>query len=268
MQLEWTITGEDIRKVQSLITDMGDNPFVARRRNNYAARNGAVPPSVDAVWTFMVCCQLTTMQRSGPESAVARFVRGRSSVLSFAEASKQNDTKAWVLERLDGSGLRRSNIIASNLLQNLNALRVEWPVLQQRLHRLATGTLPLLEREVANAIAKRFDGFGPKQSRNLLQMLCLARHEIPLDSRISDWLNDLPFPIPLNASVLSTAGPYTIVMDGVQALCREVGIEPYLFDAMVFAKVDKGGAAWSEEAVMANDWSRGFAPSGYFTDGA
>src|SRR3712207_8726784 len=33
-------------------------------------------------------------------------------------------------------------------------------------------------------------GFGPKQSRNLLQGLGLTRYEIPIDIRITRWFND------------------------------------------------------------------------------
>jgi hypothetical protein len=36
---------------------------------------------------------------------------------------------------------------------------------------------------VAGYIQETFEGFGPKQSRNLLQALGLTRYEIPIDIR-------------------------------------------------------------------------------------
>ena len=39
------------------------------------------------------------------------------------------------------------------------------------------------EAEVADYINDTFRGFGPKQSRNILQELGLTRYEIPIDNR-------------------------------------------------------------------------------------
>ena len=50
------------------------------------------------------------------------------------------------------------------------------------------------ERHAAEFIDKQLKGFGPKQSRNLLQWLGPSRYEIPLDSRITKWLNDFWIP--------------------------------------------------------------------------
>ena len=52
------------------------------------------------------------------------------------------------------------------------------------------------ERETARWIASRLVGFGPKQSRNLLQSLGLGRYEIPLDSRFAHL-----YPCMLDAAV-------------------------------------------------------------------
>ena len=41
------------------------------------------------------------------------------------------------------------------------------------------------ERQAADYFADHFAGFGPKQSRNLLQSLGLARYEVPIDSSSS-----------------------------------------------------------------------------------
>ena len=101
------------------------------------------------------------------------------------------------------------------------------------------------EREVATYIHETFKGFGPKQSRNLLQELGLTRFEIPIDSRLADWLNEFGFPVELNASVLRSRRRYEIVLDEIQKLCQKANKYPCIFDAAVFALAD--GVAWNDE---------------------
>ena len=41
-------------------------------------------------------------------------------------------------------------------------------------------------------------GFGPKQARSLWQCMGVTQYEIPLDSRIADWVRSLPSPFPMD----------------------------------------------------------------------
>src|SRR5262249_34104697 len=92
-----------------------------------------------------------------------------------------------------------------------------------------------------------FAGFGPKQSRNLLQCLGLTRYEIPIDSRITEWLNEFGFPVHLSAPVLGDRAYYCFVMDGVRELCKVSDVLPCILDAAIFASSD--GQGWTEENV-------------------
>ena len=84
-------------------------------------------------------------------------------------------------------------------------------------------------------------GFGPKQSRNLLQALGLTRYEIPIDSRIIKWLNgSISFPVKLTATALSDRNYYQFVCEGFQQLSAACGIYPCILDAAVFASYDRG----------------------------
>ena len=67
------------------------------------------------------------------------------------------------------------------------------------------------ERAVANYIEDTFKGFGPKQSRNLLQMLGLTRYEIPIDSRLITWLNPCLSPVALTSPLLGDRAFYEFV---------------------------------------------------------
>jgi len=91
---------------------------------------------------------------------------------------------------------------------------------------------------VAEYIAANLKGFGPKQSRNLLQWLGLSRYEIPLDSRITKWLNEFGFPVKLSATALQDINYYNFVSDGFQKLAKTADIYPCVLDAIIFASYD------------------------------
>ena len=116
------------------------------------------------------------------------------------------------------------------------------------LRTLNEAATPEMEREVANFIDERLVGFGPKQSRNLLQSLGLTRYEIPIDSRITKWLTEFGFPVKLSAGALADQGYYEFVMDAVQQLCREADEYPCVLDAAIFSSFDDGG--WTEKNVV------------------
>jgi hypothetical protein len=71
----------------------------------------------------------------------------------------------------------------------------------------------------------------------------MTRHEIPLDSRITKWLNQNIFDVKLNAMLLGDRGYYEFVLDGVQALCKKSRVVPCVFDAAVFSSTDRD---WSK----------------------
>ena len=95
---------------------------------------------------------------------------------------------------------------------------------------------------------RSFKGFGPKQSRNLLQGLGISRFEIPIDSRITKWLNSIGFPVKLTANALQDRNYYNFVSDGFQKLCEACDIMPCVLDAAIFSSFDEG--KWTEENVV------------------
>jgi thermostable 8-oxoguanine DNA glycosylase len=105
-----------------------------------------------------------------------------------------------------------------------------------------------VEKEVTEYVEDRFEGFGPKQSRNFLQALGLTRYEISIDSRVTDWLNDFAFPVHLSAAALADRNYYDFVSEGVQELCKASGVFPRILDAAIFALKD--GDAWTEVNVI------------------
>ena len=83
---------------------------------------------------------------------------------------------------------------------------------------------------------------------SISQSLGLTKYEIPIDSRITNWLNNFGFPVSLTSSPLGDKGYYHFVSDGIQELCIKARIYPCLLDAAIFSSFDNG--EWTDENTI------------------
>jgi len=249
MKYIWQIEPQDINKVQTFLNLHRNNPFVQKRieRNLRETKPRVTKPEF---WQAMVSCLLTTQQRSGPDSTVTQFINSKPFPLNYQSCISQNDLLSFAQGVIGNfGGLRRSNRIADEIVTNLNLLEQDlWGNTLEMLDRLRMSQSLQNEQKAANFINVHFKGFGPKQSRNLLQSLGLTKYEIPIDSRITKWLNDFGFPVKLSAAGLSDGNYYNFVSEGLQQLCLHSGTYPCVLDAAIFASFD--GDGWTEENVV------------------
>jgi hypothetical protein len=249
MRHNWLIEPSDIEKVKAFLDRHRDDLFV-RQRFGWNLRDNKPPVGKAAFWQQMVACLLTTQQRSGPTSAVSRFIRTQPFPLAYETCLRQPHVVEFARDTLTQfGGLRRTGILAGEIARNLTLLEQGlWERTLPALDTLRMDHAISAEREVAEFIDSTFHGFGPKQARNLLQSLGLTRHEIPIDSRITKWLNEFGFPVRLSASALADPNYYAFVMEGFQALCQACGVVPCVLDAAIFASF--GGGGWTEENII------------------
>ncbi len=242
MDLKWIITDSDVRRVKDFMAEYAGNALVKHRvKRNITNR----PTSVDCAdfWMGVVACLLTTQQRSGPKSRVTGFLNSDPFPLSF-ERCRTCDNVVGSAQKIltDHGGIRFAPKIAKQLADNLEWLEDRWwPQVEAVLCRLVTNDDPKEERDAARFIDREFNGFGPKQSRNLLQMLGLTRYEIPFDSRVAKWFNRFGFPIKLSTGSLADEGVYEFLSDGIQQLCKMSDIFPCVLDGAIFASFDDNG---------------------------
>jgi hypothetical protein len=84
------------------------------------------------------------------------------------------------------------------------------------------------------------------KARNLWQCVGVTQYEIPLDSRICSWINQVPSAFRLEPARLYSSVPYyEETMSQVQAICDAAGVLPCEFDAAVFANADT--EEWPED---------------------
>lgn len=249
MEIMWEIELQDIEKLLAFFDAHQDSPFIQTR----IERNIEQPnfnPSKSEFFETMIACLITTQQRSGPDSAVTKFLLTKPFPLSYEFCVNQSDLFNFVRNTIsDFGGIRRFNKIAEAV--EVNFLKLEgglWDNIYQLCAELEIGQTVQNERRAADFVAENLFGFGPKQSRNLLQSLGLTKYEIPIDSRITKWLNDFGFPVKLSSTALSDRNYYSLISDGIQALCNEAGVTPCVLDAVIFASFDRGG--WTDENVV------------------
>jgi len=246
MNIKWNISTEDISKVKKVVLD-NENPFLANRRRKNIDRRG-IEITKDTVIATMIACLLTSQQRSGPNSNVGKFLNLIPFPLTYEGLIKSNDLKKYTKNILIKNNLKRYvNRISDFFSNNLKLIEDNnWEIIDVLKEMIDTNS-QITERKIADKLNDDFKGFGPKQSRNFLQALGLTRYEIPIDSRIINWLNKFGFPVTLTSEPLGDKGYYHFVLDGIQELCKQADIYPCILDASIFSSFDN--EEWTEENV-------------------
>jgi hypothetical protein len=256
--LNWDFTTDEINAVEAIVDQRSQDPFVTSRRTQNVEIT-SIEVSESRFWDAHLAALLTSRQRSGPESQVFSFLKDDIRTLSLDRCRDADDVSDLVATTLEEyGGILYYNNIGSYCERNLTKLDSEdgWGQLRNELDELIeirkrdpTDTDHTAERRVSRflheeLLGEGLHGIGPKQSRNLLQILGLSRYETPLDSRITKWINEnLDLPYRISGSGLSHSEYYAFVMDVVQDVCSEAGVLPCLFDAAVFSSYD---TEWSE----------------------
>ena len=248
MKIVWKISQSDTRAIKNIVKKYEDHPMIRDRiKRNLSETKPIVSQS--RFWRGLVGALLTTQQRSGPKSAVSSLINMKPFPLSYNVCVRQRTKQAFFQKTLfQFGGIRRHETIADELAENLAMLQNGlWAELNRELRTLCVPATREQERAVAEFLDDNLKGLGPKQARNVLQALGLTRYEIPIDSRITKWLNELPFPVRLGAAGLADRHYYGFVLDGICHLCDASDVYPCIMDAAVFASFD--GDGWTPENV-------------------
>ncbi len=244
MKIEITFSQDDVTRVRDVATTMADHAIVIERRERNVNRRG-IDLSHATIWQRQIGCLLTTQQKSSEDSAVQRFIRSSSPLLSLRQCEEVGNVAGLAETELSAfGGIRRTTVIPQQIAHNFHWLKAGgWNELDALLLTLVQVPQSKdAERACATEVARVLKGFGPKQSRNLLQWLGLTQYEIPIDSRVIKWLRELGNTDPLHllsSAALGEIEYYCCIMDTIQALCAEAEVLPCIFDASVFASFEK-----------------------------
>lgn len=238
MKLLWDFNTRDINRWEEFINDNINNEFVLDRVERNLNRKHVIL-SKQRLWYVHIGCQVTTQQKSGPDSLVSTFLNSDSDALSYKKCVKAKNLESLLRKEFKKASLRRSSVMAKYLADIFRQLEDgEWKILTNHLKTLKKRTTKNKERKVAEYISMTFKGLGPKQSRNYMQWLGLSRYEIPLDSRITKTMKKLGFKFVPKANALSDEMVYLLTQDGLQELSKILGIYPCILDACIFSSFD------------------------------
>ncbi|HEY4234186.1 MAG TPA: hypothetical protein VGM76_12215, partial [Lacipirellulaceae bacterium] len=118
MKIIWQVDPEDIIKVNEFYSHHSQNAFVKMRIASNL-NDVKTPISKKAFWERMIGCLLTAQQRSGPTSAVNRFLSTQPFLLRHEICQTQAELDQFVTKTLsEFGGLRRSTGIGKEALHN------------------------------------------------------------------------------------------------------------------------------------------------------
>ncbi|MGA3162064.1 MAG: hypothetical protein ABSC77_12680 [Terracidiphilus sp.] len=218
---------------------VGEDQFLNRIKCNVEGKIDL--PTPEQFWFELVAALLSSQQRSEENTPLDRFYKLKPFPLSLQTYTELTDIQVEDILKT----FRFHGRITSQLRKNHNFLfgkGMGWQEIESGLNKLLVqrNSAPSvshkeIERNVAQLLANRLKGVGPKQSRNLLQALGLTRYEIPLDSRVVGWLREnLGWLICVEG--LSDNAYYEELLDRVQSSCESAGVLPTVFDAAAFLK--------------------------------
>lgn len=239
MRHNWAISKKDIELVKQVCLQQSTHKIYKEREQvNIGTKNVTV--TKELLWKCIFTCLLTTQQRSTADSRINQFIRSDYSSINLKKLSEVKNVEKYLASQLqEFGGIRRNKIIPKEAATIYTYLEeTDWKLLKTIKELTKQKGNKALEREICNEIVsnKDFKGLGPKQSRNLLQMLGLTIYEIPIDSRITDWINaNELFPFRLNSKGLSDIEFYCFLNDAIIELCEKAKTKPCLFDAAVFS---------------------------------
>jgi hypothetical protein len=248
LKIIWDTEKSDIETINHLIKSQSDKKFVLNRLKKNVDINYLPKFNKELFWEAMILCLLSSQQRSGPASPISRFYSKKPFPLSLNNCSLSKNLESFVKKCItDFGGIRFVNKISERTEENLSWLNSGgWDQINVFANNLLESRKRppknqdiKLEINAANFLNENLKGFGPKQSRNLWQTLGLFRYEIPIDSRITKWLNKNIYPFKLSADALSDPNFYQFVMKGIQKISEDSGILPCVFDAAIFSTYDK-----------------------------
>lgn len=254
----WEISKEDIEIVQTFF-EKYKNCNNAQKRLHENVLFPAPTISKELMWEVMFDCLLSSMQDSGRNSDITKFMETKPFPLNLTVCqSKENVGKFIQQTLLEHSCKRFINRIPAFAETNIKLFEGEkWVEFKKILSPLCEArTRPpviddrIEERRVAHWLKGSFKGLGTKQSRNYIQLLGLSRYEIPIDRRFVNWLIACNFPIFIEGkeikkmnrdrlkTLLGVPDWYDMILDKIQELCIKTDIYPVILDGCVFGSGD------------------------------
>ena len=238
MKAVWEIDESSLAFWKKIVQENKHKGVPVRRLNMNVKREGIVLTKND-IWRVMLGCQVTSAQRSGPDSLVSQFMNSKSKALSYKICGEQKNLEKFIQSEI--KQLRFNVNIAKRQARIFEHLENGgWKPLLDALKIIEITPTKAKERAVIDHLTSgNFPGLGPKQARNFIQWLGLSQHVIPLDSRVFRRMKEYGVsPVPKKAEGMGEEPLYRFFEDGLGQIAKKVGVLPCMLDACIFASFD------------------------------
>ncbi|HVN89914.1 MAG TPA: hypothetical protein VMT61_08870 [Candidatus Binataceae bacterium] len=123
MKLQFVIEQADLDNVHNLVTAQAEALLVIERQHMNVVDNKA-EVTRERFWEVLVKMRLTTLQDSGPESAVTLFSKQQPFPLSYAAIGLEENVEEFIKQVFEDHNLKRfKRKIPSDLAENWHRLR-------------------------------------------------------------------------------------------------------------------------------------------------
>ncbi|MHA6898010.1 hypothetical protein [Ralstonia pseudosolanacearum] len=238
MKAVWVIDESSIAPWRKIVQENKHKGVPTDRLTKNVNRQGIVLTK-DTIWRVMLGCQITSAQRSGPDSLVSQFMNSNSKALNYKECKKQGGLEEFICSEI--KQLRFNAKISRQLAQIFEHLEDGgWAPLLAALKTIEVTTTKAKEHAVVEHLTSgSFPGLGPKQARNFIQWLGLSQHVIPLDTRIFSRMKEYGiYPVPKKGEGMGEEPLYRFFEDGLGQIAKKIGVLPCMLDACTFASFD------------------------------
>lgn len=234
MEINWSINDADIKKITDFVNQKSNIPHVTNRIDRNVNSQGLLI-NRDTILQSLFYSLLMPNQKNSVNSQITAFFKNIQFSMQYLSIINLPDIKAHIFETSKKHGItldinKEPEYFADNfkLLESSN-----WTLLDMLIKKLCQKEAKKAEREIADYVDTMFKGFGAVEARIFLQYLGLTKYEIPIDSVVSDWLNDFGFPVRLSVTALQDRNYYHFVSDGIQLLCNKANVYPCVLEAAI-----------------------------------
>jgi len=248
MKIQIDISNEDIAKIRNIVEKHKNNPGVLERVDRNVS-NKQITFNKEIFWKCLITCLTTTQQKSGPGTKIELFRQLNPYPLNYELCKKSENLENFAYNLLkEFGGIRMYPKLSKQIAMNFKWLEEGgWDDIRGYFDSLASLRINSpssenrnVERSACVFIQDYLKGIGPKQSRNLWQMLGLTRYETPIDSRVIKWFNkNHIFPFVLSSKGLTDENYYGFILDLIQELCLRSEVLPCVLDACIFFDLQK-----------------------------
>lgn len=234
MKIDWRISEVDIKKLNDFLVLQLNDLHVTNRIGKNIDLHGLLI-NRDTILQSLFFSLLLPSQKNRINLQITNLSKNIFSSIKYKTIINLPDIKKHIFEISKKHGITMDiNKEPQYFAENFKFLEsTNWILLDLISKKISQKAGAMAEREIADYIDTMFKGFGAIEAREFLQYLGLTKYEIPIDSIVSDWLNNFGFPVKLSITALQDRNYYHFVSDGIQLLCAKANVYPCVLEAAI-----------------------------------